>query len=949
MKFLARLLKQPYLWLIVLLLVFTAYYLRSSWTTSADVINNQPNYSNVQAGVEETPIIALPDTNPTAASPTATANSVETPTSSGAVAITSTNAVATQGPSITVATPVATAAPTSCAELFATAASATTQPLFLETSSEVCLKSHQINLQLAKANWKLSLENSSITKIVWQEPAASANGGGDLNAYGSPAFLIDKQLLPASKAPAYQTFAKQQWFHLTQIEKATWQAPVLTLLVATNDPTKRTATVKITLLNNVSLLFNMELSDASGVVSTAVSGAVAADEHFFGLGQRQLKMDQRGQRAVQIVRRGLELDPVNGNGSYAPYPFVLSTAGYGLLAETQRRNVFDMAATRPDASLLTVDAANLNLAFFIDSNPLNVLQNYTALIGRPPLPPPWDLGVWKNSIGGQERVVAEAQKLRDNQIPVSVLFTYDAVDPLSASGWDTQVFQPIPSGPYPNLAQMTGQLHALGYKTLTYIQEAVQTNWTTRYNEGVKNGYFLHNSSGQTYLMPFNKYGVSLIDFSNPAAVKWFQDGIKRLLVDFNFDGALQDTGDIVPFDAQFANGQNGYDMANVYPVLYAKASYEAAQKYKPDAVFLMRSSYLGAQQYQKATWEGDLINHWDWRAGLPSTIPAALNRSISGNPFISTEIAGYLSVNLPYDQRHELYLRWTQYGAFNPIMRDILGQQPADAVYLWSDAQTIANFKRYARVHTDLFPLFYTLAKQAHDTGLPIMRHPYLLYPNDPKAISQELEYFLGDSMLVAPIVTMGARERPVYLPAGNWVDFWNGQELQGGHDVTVPAPLDTIPVYMKAGAILPTLLQPLQTLGTHGTADAVRLLDGGLNVKIYGSQSDLQKSSFTLFDGTSINYVYNPDSSLDVTVDGNNTSRPYLLDIPADSAPLQVSATGETSKLTALNGPPSTAPNDGFGWWYDAANKHLLVKVAGSKLTLHLSLGPIAAKSGS
>lgn len=961
-KFLS-LLRKPYLWLTLFILIMAVAGLESS---QASTLNNRntvavPTKAVVQAGVEEAPLLPLvsatsssgpsvSNSNPaTTASAVATTTSATGATNTPAVTTTATNPTSTSSQSTT----TTVTAPTNCQSLFAQPGS--TQPTFLETAEQVCLKSGQLNIAIAKATWKLSIANGTTNKIEWQEPNSTGDGkpaSGDLAAYGAPAFLVNKQAVSAAKAAAYQNLPDQTWFRLTRITSVKWQAPsTLILGAATNDPTGRTATAKFTLVNNSTLAFNLELSDTEGVVSSAVSGQIAADEHFFGLGQRQLKMDQRGQRAVQIVRRGLELDPVKGTGSYAPYPFVLSTEGYGLLAETQRRNVFDMGATRPDATLLTVDAANLNLVFFVDSNPLNILQQYTGLIGRPPMPPPWNFGVWKNTIGGQERVTAEAQRLRDEQIPVSVLFMYDAVDPQSGTGWDTPIFKPIPWGTYSDLPALNRTLHGLGYKTLTYVQESVETNWTARYQEGVAKGYFVRNPQGQTYLLPLSKYGLSMIDFSNPAAVKWFQDAMKRILVDFNFDGALQDTGEMLPFDAQLANGQSGYAMANVYPVLYAKAAYDAAQQYKPDAVFLMRSAYLGSQQYQKATWEGDLINHWDWRAGLPSTIPAALNRSISGSPFIGTEIAGFLGVSpLSYADRHELYLRWTQYGAFNPIMRDILGQQPADAVYMWTDNETVANFKRYARVHTDLFPLLYTLAQQAHATGLPIMRHPYLLYPKDPKAISQELEYFLGDSLLVAPVVTMGARERPVYLPQGQWVDFWSGQELEGGRDVTVPAPLDTIPVYVKAGAILPTLLQPLQTLGTHGTADAARLLDSGLKLKIYGRLTDLQKSSLTLFDNTNVSYIRDNDK-LDVAIaGGNNQSRPYRLELPADSEPTQVEVEGNTGSFSQLASPPADRSADVSGWWYDATQKQVIVIVKGSDLKLHLQFskaGTVSHKS--
>ncbi len=794
---------------------------------------------------------------------------------------------------------------------------------FEDSPEFVRLKTPALQIELEKAGWRLRIADQT-GNTIWEEPATTT-ANGELAAYGSPAFLVDKKQLSPAKAALYTAPEEKQWFHLTKIMAVSWQEPVLKLEVETNDPAKRKATVKFSLLSSNTFLFNLELSDVEGIVGTAASNSLAPDEHFFGLGQRQKSADQRGQRVVNLVRGRLELDANQGQeGSYAPYPFVLSTRGYGLLAETYHRNVFDLGMQRPTAGLVLVEAASLNLAFFVNNDPLNILREYTARIGRPPLPPPWTFGVWKTSIGGQARVEAEARQLREAQIPVSVLLSYDAVDRASGTGWDAQVFKLIPPQPYPDLATFNQTLHRLGYKTLTYVQESYQS-YEPRFKEGWAAGYFVRNRQGQPYLMPLGQAGVAMLDFTNTAAVAWFQEGLRRALVDLDFDGALQDSGDLLPSDAVLANGQSGYTMANLYPVLYAKASYEAARKYKPEAVFLMRAGYLGAQQYQTATWEGDLISYFDWQAGLPATIPAALNRSISGSPFIGTEIAGYLQVDTPLAEQKELYLRWTQYGAFNPIMRDILGHQDANAIYLWSASDTTANFKRYARLHTDLFPLLYTLAKEASATGLPIMRHPYLLYPADPTTIRQDREYFLGDSLLVAPVVTYRDRQRPVYLPAGQWVNFWTGELIEGGREIMALAPLDTIPVYVKAGAIIPTLLEPAQTLVTKNSP-----LDSGLRVKIYPHGNGSFASTFTLYDGTNISYT-RTGKVLEVTISGDK-ARPYRLEIPASSEPVEVSTPSDFKKLSG--------PSNAAGWWYEASQGQIAANLTGRKITLSFKL---------
>ncbi len=801
-------------------------------------------------------------------------------------------------------------------------------PVFEETASLIRLKTARMQVEIEKEVWRMSV-SGPFGPPVWRQAEPDEKAGlGVKTPYGSPAFLVDKTQLRSSQAALYPSKEPREWFHLGTVTAVHWNYPLLRLDTTTDDPAGRRAIVTLKLDPAGALFLNLELSSSEGVVSVAVSGQAPTGEHFYGLGQRQVSVDQRGRKMFNLVRGRYTLNEGKGEGSYAPYPFYLSSRGYGLLAYSMWPSSFDMAAKRSDASLITVEAANLNLVFFVDQDPLNILQNLSAVAGHPPLPPKWTFGVWKTSIGGQAAVLAEARRLRAEQIPVSALFIYDIIDSPSGTGWDTQIFKPIPPGTYPDIAAFNQELHKANFKTLAYTDDGVLEGLPL-FEEGLQRGYFITNQKGRPYNQPMSNKAGALIDFTNSAAVKWYQQGLKRLLVDLGFDGGMQDQGDLLPRDAVLSNGSTGYEAANTYNYLYARAAYEASQQFKPESVFFMRSGYLGSQQFQNAVWTGDLDSSWDARKGLPSAVTAALTRSIAGSPFIGTEIAGYHYVDLPFSERRELYLRWTQFSAFTPIMRDTLGPQPLDAVYLWTDAQTIANFKKYSRLHTDLFPLMYSLAKEASQTGWPIMRHPYLLYPNDPRAAAQEYEYFLGDNLLVAPVVNFKEAEKMVYIPQGEWVDFWSRAVYTGEQELKVKAELDIIPLFVKAGAIVPTLLNSPASLA--GPLDP---MTSGLRLTVYGGSAISQNSKLTLYDGTGLAYTKS-GRRVKFNVEGSGSSRLYQLELPAAGVPVGVRLEG-SAVFEQAQDPASR--QEGPGWHYDAVKQQVVVRLTGQEFELTL-----------
>jgi sulfoquinovosidase len=309
--------------------------------------------------------------------------------------------------------------------------------------------------------------------------------------------------------------------------------------------------------------------------------------------------------------------------------------------------------------------------------------------------------------------------------------------------------------------------------------------------------------------------------------------------------------GELLPAEAHFADGTTGAQTHNRYPLLYARAAWQAAQAARPDGDVLVmgRAGAIGAQRYQSLQWPGDPRMRWEAPDGLQSLLAAGLSMGLGGFPYWHPEVAGYVQLDLGPDRERELWLRWLQFATWSPTLRDHYGEHPHEPIEAWKDGQTLAAFRDAARVHAQLVPYLYAAAAEAHRTGEPLIRYLPLEVPNDPRAWGAEHSYFLGPDLLVAPVLEPGARQQRVYLPSGTaWVDFWTGRPYPGGQEVTVPAPLDGghAPVFARAGAVLP-LASDYDTLATAGAA-GVRAYTGDLEVRLMPGGP----GSATLADGT-------------------------------------------------------------------------------------------------
>ena len=641
------------------------------------------------------------------------------------------------------------------------------------------------------------------------------------------------------------------WSHLTQVTAATMDATSASVDLTDSPTTGLSVHVDIKVTGAevkvdakvtqppVSAPPNADGDDGPpGLNQMGVSFVLPPDEHFFGLGERYVTVDHRGQRyecwteegglGAGETRKPSDTPPKNPspNGpsmTHLPVPFLLSTRGYGLWLETTFRTGFSLGKDSDQVFRFYAAEPALHYHVLVHQDPKDTLAHYTQLTGRAHLPAAWVFGPRRRvDHGSMVAGLPEEQALRAQKVPTTM------VD-------DTTHFLPIGAevGKEPFLTDWCKQMHAMGYKTIGYYNAYVSVDNPAAadlLSVGRAKGYFVKLADGtefDTFMISAGGQQVATIDFSNPDAAAWYGTILQRAL-DIGYDGWMLDFGEYLPQGAVLADGRTGWEAHNAYPLLYQKATFDYLTSVKgDDFMFYARAGYAGSQAHAPVIWSGDPSASFDDVKGLPANVRAGINAGISGIPYWGSDISGYTCLNDPPADK-EVYLRWAEFGAFSPDMHDenACSQAPPGAPpkwTLWSDAETTQVYGTYARLHTRLIPYLYAAAKEAADTGMPILRHPVLLHPSEPGAVAAEFDYYFGPSLYVAPVVRRGDTTRTLWLPPGAWVDFWTLAPVQGGAQVTRAAPLGTIPLYQRSGSIVALLDPSVETLAPTTSAAVV------------------------------------------------------------------------------------------------------------------------------
>jgi len=492
--------------------------------------------------------------------------------------------------------------------------------------------------------------------------------------------------------------------------------------------------------------------------------------------------------------------------SYLQIPFFITPAGLGWYfdnAATMHMS-FDKAAKFFE---VRIPGSHTDFYVFNEDNPKDVLSSYTALIGRQPALPDWAFGIWVTALQGKDSVYSKVDRLKKWDIPVTAIWMYDFEDLAVSSG-----FSVANSYRYGDIRELTDSLHKMGLKAITYVHP-----FSFRYDADpnvantVRNFYYLDSLNlllkltrepDTAIYQIFNVNGQ--YDYYNPKMYDVWDAFLNQTLVADSFDGWMEDFGDVgytynhkenkwEPLPVEINYDMSDHEYFNMYPLVFHKLTYQLSSGYSKDVVSFSRSGSAGSAAFCPLIWGGDQTGSWDKKLGYPSAITAAISIGLSGYGNWTPDI-------LSDSPSRELWMRWVQFGAFTPLMRDHLWHYDPKTINLWTDESTQKHFKKYADIHTELLPHLKTAADEYQQTGCPIIRHMFLEFPEDSETLKCEYQYMLGDELLVAPVVEEGATSKDVYFPKGAWRDYWTKEEITSeGEWMTVAAPVEIIPVFER------------------------------------------------------------------------------------------------------------------------------------------------------
>lgn len=558
------------------------------------------------------------------------------------------------------------------------------------------------------------------------------------------------------------------------------------------------------------LPFGLSTLDGS-VVAYHESFKLAADEVLAGTGERFLPLNLRGQRPLMwnFDAFGSESDR-----AYKNVPFYQSSRGYGIVIDSGMPVEFDFGASTQSTVQIIVPDDLLDYYVIDGPAPADVLDRYDRLTGRPVCPPKWAFGSWISSgffRDSQQAVLERAATIREHAIPCDVLHldTYWQPD----GRWSEMSWDPVT---FPEPEAMLATLHEQGFRVCVWMNPYLSTH-SPRFTEAAEKGYLLRRHDGSAYVADswhgsFPSGGI--IDFTNPEATDWFKD-LVRTVARQGVDIFKTDFAEGVPADAVAHNGMSGTELHNIYALLYNDAVAEVTREVNGHSMVWARSSYLGGQRHA-AQWSGDSMCSFP---ALASTLNGGLAHGLSGIPYWSHDTGGFSGT--PSD---DLYLRWAQFGALSPLLRFHGTTTREPWCFPAIEQRVIGTLELRYR----LLPYMYSAALRSAETGEPMMRAMMVDSPGDSLAWRAEHQYRLGSSLLVAPIVGEDP-EREVYLPAGEWVDWWDGTVHSGPAMVRTNSPMHEFPLFAAAGALV-AVAPPMQHVPDGPWREITLLSFGGL-----------------------------------------------------------------------------------------------------------------------
>ncbi|HET7545372.1 MAG TPA: glycoside hydrolase family 31 protein [Polyangiaceae bacterium] len=650
----------------------------------------------------------------------------------------------------------------------------------------------------------------------------------------------------------------------------TWQTPTpFCVSEAAGSVTITTARMKAIVNSTTGLVSYTDLNDkvllaedsksltpatVEGVSTNKVTTVFKSpsDEALFGLGQHQESV---------VNYKGKNQHLANSNTQIA-IPVLVSNKGYGVFWDNYSNSDFAGGDSSNTKYRYTSEAGDLvDYYFFYGPSLDHVVSLYRTTTGAAPMFSKWAYGLFqsKDHYASSSELLAVKNSYRTNKIPVDVIVQdWDYWDPYA---WGSHFMD---ESRFPDPASLVTQMHSANIHLMISVWPLYQQVNSSKpgemdnYNALNAINALLPTSGTHHFYDPFNAAARTLV----------YQQTYDRLLGKYGWDAIWADNTEPQaypdPVNVHSANTAAGKGalVINAYPLEHNRALYEGWRKVGPDGkrvYILTRSAFAGLQRYGAGVWSGDINSDF---GTYVKQVPAGLSYALSGMPYWTTDIGGYFggSVNWSSAANNELFTRWFQFGAFCPTFR--IHGQGARELYnnVWS-ASTKANLLSADSLRYRLMPYIYSLAAMVTREGYTIMRHLVFDYPDDSQVLDIPDQFMFGPAFLVSPVMTAGASSRSVYFPAGTWYDFWTGATSAGGSKRSVDAPLSHLPLFVRAGSIVP--MGPNIQYATE-SADP-------LEIRVYRGKD----ATFTLYEDAGDGYEYEKDQSSRITLTWSESAR--------------------------------------------------------------------------
>ncbi len=531
------------------------------------------------------------------------------------------------------------------------------------------------------------------------------------------------------------------------------------------------------------------------------------EELYYGFGEKTGRLERRGLAMTNwnydIPAYTPGTDPI-----YHSIPFFLGMKDgkfYGIFFDNTYRTSFDMGKESERYYSFGAEDGILDYYFFYGPGPKKVIERFTELTGRMNLPPKWAIGYqqcrW--SYYPESKVRDIAANFRKRGIPCDVIYLdIDYMDGYRCFTWNEENF--------PDPKKMVADLAKHGFKIVTIIDPGIKHDtsyWV--YKEGLKGKHFVLNPDSSLFLGPVWPGICAFPDFANTQTRSWWgtlykdlvNTGIKGFWNDMNEPSVFDVPTKTFPLDTRHnVDGviSSHAEFHNVYGMQMARGTYEGVRRLRPNErpFVLTRAGYAGTQRYS-AAWTGDNVSSWEH---LAMAIPISLNFGLSGQPFVGPDIGGFIGT-----PTGEMYTRWLQYGVFLPLCRShsVKGSVNKEP---WAYGKEFEKInKKFIELRYQLMPFLYTEFYKASISGVPIMRPLLLEFPDDKTTYRIDTQFMVGGNILVSPVLEAGSTSRWMYLPNGDWFDFWTREKFTGGKWIDAKAPLDRLPLFIRAGAVIP------------------------------------------------------------------------------------------------------------------------------------------------